>query len=212
VAVEVKGRPRPPLREKGFTHFIHIPLVDACRDIYENMIKAVIDPNDQDALVDLGTLHATIMVFRMKSEADIPRWQKLLYSLKLRKVKLTLKGVGIFPVKPNTNFTRVFYIKVGGLEDLIHEVVQKAVSQELISEDELSNIVLDKKTDMYKAEQPHLTLLKTKNNDIIDATTYLKQLAKLNIPRPVFSDIRLSVIGSFDGEGYFDEVVAPVDK
>lgn len=24
-------RPRPPLREKGFTHFIHIPFVEPCR-------------------------------------------------------------------------------------------------------------------------------------------------------------------------------------
>jgi len=31
------------MREKGFTHFVHIPLVEACRDTYENLIKNMID-------------------------------------------------------------------------------------------------------------------------------------------------------------------------
>lgn len=152
------------------------------------------------------------MVFRMRSEADLPKWKKILSSIKLRKLRITLKGTGIFPVKPNTNFTRVFYIKVGGLDDLIHDVVQKAISEELVLEKELSHINFDKKTDMYRTEQTHLTILKTKNNDIIDATQYLKQTSKLVIPKVNFSDIRLSMIGSFDGEGYYDELVVPVDK
>ena len=74
------------------------------------------------------------MVFRMRSEADLPKWKKILSSVKLRKLRLTLKGTGIFPVKPNTNFTRVFYIKVGGLDDLVHDVVQKAITEELVLE------------------------------------------------------------------------------
>lgn len=65
---------------------------------------------------------------------------------------------------------------------------------------------------MYKSEQQHLTILKTKGKDLIDATFYLKNLAKLNIPKPTFTDIRLSMIGTFDGEGYYDEIVVPVDK
>lgn len=87
-----------------------------------------------DALVDLKTLHTTILVFRMKSEADLPKWKSILQSLKLRKVKITLRGVGIFPIKLNTNYTKVFYIKVGGVDDLIHEVVQKAVAAGLVEE------------------------------------------------------------------------------
>ena len=176
------------------------------------MIKNAIDPNDLDSLVDVHTLHATIMVFRMHSLNDIEKWRKILQSVKLRKTKITLKGTGIFPVKPNTNFTKVLYIKVGGLDDLIHDIVTKAISQELVTEKELSYIKFDKKTDMYRTEQPHLTLLKTQGNDIIDATAYLKQLGKLQIPKVSFADIRLSMIGSFDGEGYFDEIVVPVDK
>ena len=54
-------------------------------------------------------------------------------SVKLRKVKITLRGTGIFPVKPNTNFTRVFYIKVGGLDDLIHDIVTKAINEGLVT-------------------------------------------------------------------------------
>ena len=76
----------------------------------------------------------------------------------------------------------------------------------------MSFINFDKKTDMYRTEQTHLTILKTNNNDIIDATQYLKQTSKLAIPKVNFSDIRLSMIGSFDGEGYYDEVIIPVDK
>lgn len=74
-------------------------------------------------------------------------------SIKLKKVRIVLKGVGIFPVKLNTNITRVFFIKVDGLDDLIHYVVQKAISEGLIKENELkeSFITFDKKRDMYRA-------------------------------------------------------------
>lgn len=125
-------------------------MVDSCRETYENQIKSIIDPNDLDSLVDLNTLHATIMVFRLHSEADLPKWKRILESIKLRKIKITLKGTGIFPVKPNTNFTKVFFIKVGGLDDLIHDIVTKAISNGLITEKELSWIKFDKKTDMYR--------------------------------------------------------------
>lgn len=79
-------------------------------------------------MVPLNTLHVTLMVFRLRSEADLPKWQKILGSLKLKKVRITLRGVGIFPVKPNTNYTKVLYIKVDGLNDLIHDLVQRAIS------------------------------------------------------------------------------------
>lgn len=176
------------------------------------MIKTTIDDNDLDALVDVNTLHATILVLRLKSEADLPKWKSILHSIKLRKIKISLRGVGIFPVKLNTNFTKVLFVKVGGIDDLIHEIVQKAVAASLIEESELSHITFDKKTDMYKQPSPHMTVLKAKGDDIIDATAYLKQLNKLNIPKATFSDIRMSMIGSFDGNGYYDELVVPVDK
>jgi len=119
--------------------------------------------------------------------------------------------VGIFPKKLNTNYTQVFFIKVDGLDDLIHDVVQKAITEGLVKENELSHITFDKKRDMYRAVQ-HLTILKTKGDDIIDATPYLKALSILNIPKVTFTDMRLSVVGSFDGKGYYDEMVFPVDK
>jgi hypothetical protein len=73
------------------------------------------------------------MVFRLHSLEDLPKWQRILKSIKLRKIKISLKGVGIFPVKPNTNFTRVFFAKIMGLDDLIHDVVQKAITEDLVT-------------------------------------------------------------------------------
>jgi hypothetical protein len=116
----VSSRFRPPLREKGYTHFIHIPFVDACRETFQNIIKTQIDPNDLDSLVPVETLHATIMVFRLRSYDDIPKWEKILRASKLRKAKVTMRGVGIFPIKINTNYTRVLYVKVDGLDEIIH--------------------------------------------------------------------------------------------
>ena len=81
----------------------------------------------------------------------MPKWQKILQSIKLKKVRIVLKGVGIFPVKPNTNITRVFFIKADGLDDLIHDVVQRAITEGLVKESELSFIAFDKKRDMYRA-------------------------------------------------------------
>jgi hypothetical protein len=74
------------------------------------------------------------MVLRLKSYDDLPRWEKILRSLKLKKVKATIRGVGIFPVKPNTNITSVFYVKVDGLEEIIHDIVSKAIVEGLITE------------------------------------------------------------------------------
>lgn len=103
------------------------------------------------------------MVFRLHSFEEIPKWERILKSIKLRRAKVTLRGVGIFPIKINTNYTRVLYIKVDGLDEIIHEVVSKAITDGLVTEKELSHITFDKKTDMYRAAQQHLTLLKTKN-------------------------------------------------
>lgn len=121
-------------------------------------------------------------------------------SIKLRKAKVTIRGVGIFPIKMNTNYTRVLYLKVDGLDEIIHQIVSKAVTEGLVAEKELSFITFDKKTDMYKAAQPHLTLLKTKTEkQFIDGTEYLRTFAKLNIGRANIADMRLSAIGSFNG-------------
>jgi len=57
---------------------------------------------------------------------------------------------------------------------------------------------------MYKAEQQHLTILKAKGKDLIDATQYLKMFSKINIGKVGVSEICLSAIGSFDGEKYYD--------
>ena len=139
------------------------------------------------------------MVFRLKSYEDLPKWEKILKSLKLRKVKVSLRGVGIFPVKVNTNITRSFYVKVDGLDEIIHDIVSKAIIEGLVIEKELSFISFDKKTDMYRSEQQHLSILKTKGKDLIDATPYLKMFSKLNIGKTGVNDIRLSAIGSFNG-------------
>jgi hypothetical protein len=66
-----------------------------------------------------------------------------------------------------------------------------------VAEKELSHITFDKKTDMYRAGQQHITLLKTKNDkEFIDATQYLRMFSKLNQGRLPIHDIRLSAIGS----------------
>jgi 2'-5' RNA ligase len=130
----ISNRFRPPLRETGVTHFIHIPFIEACKETFENIIKTQIDPNDQDSLVAVETLHATIMVFRLRSYDDIPKWERILKSIKLRKAKVTLRGVGIFPIKVNTNYTRVLYIKVDGLDEIIHEIVSKSIIEGLVNE------------------------------------------------------------------------------
>lgn len=74
------------------------------------------------------------MVFRLTSFADLPKWEKIMKSIKLRKAKVTLRGVGIFPIKMNTNYTRVLYIKVDGLDEIIHDIVSKAINEGLINE------------------------------------------------------------------------------
>lgn len=68
------------------------------------------------------------MVFRLTSFGDLPKWEKIMKSIKLRKAKVTLRGVGIFPIKMNTNYTRVLYIKVDGLDEIIHDIVSKAIN------------------------------------------------------------------------------------
>lgn len=78
VEEEVRGKPKPKSREKGYTHFIQIPLIDACRESFDNVIKSVIDANDQDSLVSRNSLHVTVMVLRLRSEEDLPKWKRIL--------------------------------------------------------------------------------------------------------------------------------------
>ena len=113
------------------------------------MIEASIDDNDRDALVGVKTLHVTLLVLRLRSEEDLPKWKKIISSLKLRKIKLNIRGVGIFPVKPGTNYTKYFYAKVDGLSDVIDDLVQKSIGEGLMCEKDLSHIKFDKKTDMF---------------------------------------------------------------
>ena len=58
----------------------------------------------------------------------------------------------------------------------------------------------------YKAEA-HISLLRTKGDDLFDFTEYLKTLNKITIPKATTSEIRLSVIGSHDGNDYFNEEI-----
>lgn len=71
----------------------------------------------------------------------------------------------------------------------------------------MSQIVFDKKTDMYRTNQQHVTFLKTKNNDIIDAGPYLKLFSKLNLGKVNIPEIRLSMIGTFEDNDYFNEYI-----
>ena len=112
VEEKLNKKRRPPLREKGYTHFIQIPLSEFCGESFKNMVATQIDPNDSDALVDPASLHITLMVLRVNKLEDIIKWEQVVKGLKLRKARITVRGVGIFPVKPNTNFTRVLYAKV----------------------------------------------------------------------------------------------------
>ena len=41
--------------------------------------------------------------------------------------------------------------------------------------------------------------MKTKGDDLIDATTYLKMFGKLNLGKINLNSISMSMIGSFDG-------------
>lgn len=68
-------------------------------------------------------MHITVMVFRLKDEKDLPKWDKVMAAAK--KTKINIKGVGIFG--PKDPFANVLYLCVRGLDDLIDRIVSKAV-------------------------------------------------------------------------------------
>ena len=111
------------MRKSGFTHFIHIPFADILRESYENQIAPLIDEEDRDLLQPLETMHMTVMVFRLKDESDLKIWSKVLKSAK--RAKANIRGVSIFPIKKN--MSRVLYLNIKGLEDLIDRIVSKAI-------------------------------------------------------------------------------------
>lgn len=101
---------RPVLRQTGYTHFIHIPLWDALKDLYNNQIAPRIEEEDRDLLMPLSSMHMTVLVFRLKKLEDLPLWSQVLKSAK--KTKLSIKGVNIFPVKKN--YARVLFLNIKG--------------------------------------------------------------------------------------------------
>lgn len=58
----------------------------------------------------LSSMHMTVLVFRLKKLEDLPQWTQVLKSAK--KVKLSIKGVNIFPIKKN--FAKVLFLNVKG--------------------------------------------------------------------------------------------------
>ena len=98
-------------------------------------------------------------------------------------------------------------MNIKGLEDLVDRIVSKAIEFQLITEQELSHIRFDKKTQTYKADEPHISLLRTKGEDIYDFTDYLVTLKDINLAKVQVSEVRLSMIGSFDGEDFFNEQI-----
>ena len=83
-----------------------------------------------DVLVDRKTLHVTILTFRIGSLDDLPKWQKIVKSVNLKKAKVYMKGVDIFPVKKN--YTRVVYLNINGLDDIIDTIISKAIQENLV--------------------------------------------------------------------------------
>lgn len=61
-------------------------------------------------------------------------------------------------------------------------------------------------TGTYKAE-PHISLLRTKGNDLYDFSEYLKIFSKISLSKASIGEIRLSMIGSHDGKDYFNEEI-----
>jgi hypothetical protein len=58
----------------------------------------------------LSSMHMTILVFRLKKFDDLPLWSKVIKSIK--KIKIAIKGVNIFPIKKN--FAKVLFLNVKG--------------------------------------------------------------------------------------------------
>ena len=104
------------------------------------------------------------------------------------------------------NFAQVLYLAIKNAEDIIDRIVSKAIELNLVFEKELSHIKFDKVSGTYKAD-PHLTIFKTKGQDLYDFTQYLKIFKNINIPKITVSEIRLSMIGTHDGKDYFNEEI-----
>ena len=126
-------RQRPKMREKGMTHFIQIPLVEQIGDTFESQIKPQIQNAnlDTDVLVDKNSLHITLLAFRMRSIEDVPKWEQIIKSINYKKAKIHMKGVDIFPVKKK--FTRVVFLNINGLDDIIDGIISKGISEKLIN-------------------------------------------------------------------------------
>jgi hypothetical protein len=69
----------------------------------------------------------------------------------------------------------------------------------LVSEKELSHISFDKQSQTYKMDKQHVTIMRTKGNDLIDGAPYIKAFSKLNFGKININKIALSMIGSGDG-------------
>lgn len=72
----------------------------------------------------------------------------------------------------------------------------------------MSFISFDRQSQTYKAEKQHVTILKTKGKDLIDAAPYIKAFGKINFGKIGINKIAMSVVGSSNENGsYFNEFV-----
>lgn len=63
-------------------------------------------------------MHITLLVVEARTESEIKKWEEVMRGVRgrLKKTRIAVRGVGIFPAKQNTNFTKVLYLKVDGID------------------------------------------------------------------------------------------------
>lgn len=169
---------RPPLAEEGPTHFINIPVSNQLRQMHQNAIQ----PTIAEDTLPLESLHINLLSFRLKKQEDLDKWASILKDIKKKKV--SIKGMGMIGQKDR--FARRIYLNVEGIDDIVDTIIGKAVDRKLIEESQLAKVKFDKKSQTYKSEKPHVTILKTKGKDLVDAKQYLSTFKSLSIgPFPV---------------------------
>lgn len=176
---------------------------EVLKKVYEDEIFPRIEEEDRDILLPLNYLHMTVMVFRPKSQEDLKEWAQII-KLAKKTNKVSIQGVDFFPVKKA--YGRILYLKIKGLEDLVDTIVRGAIQSQLVTQQDLSFIKFDKIKGMYVSD-PHISLLKTRGQDLFDFTYYKTALKHINLKKVSINQIRLSMISSFDGQDYYNEAI-----
>lgn len=210
-------------KNEDYTHFISIPLIDIQDKIYALQEELQYHCNDSldEHYQDSSKTHLTLFMLSLRNKDEKKLASRIMEeSAKeiktiLSETNLSIKCLGFFENKSRyTDRNRkkkasILYAKLeensafSGLEKLLDFLVKKFIKNGLLKEEQLSYIYLDKRSNTYKTEDFHITILRARNEIGFEVEKMIEKMGSFNLGNCKIKTVDLSTRFEYNEDGYY---------